>query len=57
MQNNNRFMLNYSLPRAQDSTKKYSSLKVNNSALKSTQTISEAYSPSIIMHSDRNETY
>jgi hypothetical protein len=38
MHTNNRFLFNYSLPKPMDSTKKYSTLKVNDTSLKTTQT-------------------
>jgi hypothetical protein len=51
-------MFNYSLPKPQDSSKKYSTLKVNDSSLKSTQIINnDPGSSSILMHYDRNDAY
>ncbi len=58
MHTNNRFLFNYSLPKPTDSSKKYTTLKVNESALKNSQMVNnDPASASILMHYDRNEGY
>jgi hypothetical protein len=47
--NSNRFMLNYSLPKTQEPTRKFS-IKAKDSSLKSTRIIKESISPTLLMH-------